>query len=238
MNPTELLKHIPAIERIIGYSFYDNKLLQLSFVHRSYINEHKEVKGHNERLEFLGDAVLGLLISEYIYNKFPHLPEGELSFLRARLVEASSCAVYVQKLGLSKYILLGKGEIIHEGKGTKSILADLFEAVIGALFLDGGLNAAKRFVFDHLSTEIEKILEMPRHNWKALLQDFCQKKYQETPTYTVLEASGPDHSKTFHVAVLVNKEKTAEGLGQSKKEAEQQAAEHALRQLKPELFQK
>src|SRR6516165_10463904 len=134
MNTTEnLVKNIPAIEASLNYTFHDRSLLLLAFVHRSYINEHREVQQHNERLEFLGDSVLGLLIAEYLYKKLPDNPEGELSYLRSRLVEASSCVNFLQKIDVGKHILLGKGERMNDGRGRESILADLFEAIIGAI---------------------------------------------------------------------------------------------------------
>lgn len=229
MNQIEYLhQNISIIEAKLGYTFRDHSLLILAFVHRSFINENRIITQHNERLEFLGDAILGMLISDYLYRYLPLTPEGQLSYLRSRLVEAGSCVSYVQSLGIASYVLLGKGERMNDGRGRESILADLFEAIIGAIYLDGGLEAAKDFLFRNFTPQIENILKRPLHNWKALLQDYCQKKYQQTPSYHVLQASGPDHSKVFEVSVLINQIELGRGKGASKKEAQQAAAADAV----------
>jgi ribonuclease III len=234
MNQIEhLLGHISFIESELGYSFKDRSLLLLAFIHRSFINENRlVVDQHNERLEFLGDAVLGVLISDYLYRHLPSTPEGELSYLRSRLVEASSCVTYLQTLNLASYVLLGKGEKMNDGRGRESILADLFEAIIGAIYLDGGLEATHQFLFQNFSSQFEAILKTPLSNWKAVLQDYCQKTYQKTPMYQVLQTSGPDHSKIFEVAVLINQAELGRGKGSSKKEAQQAAAEDALSRMR------
>lgn len=226
-----LIDHISTIESHLGYTFHDRSLLTLAFVHRSYVNENREVTQHNERLEFLGDTILGMLISEYLYRHLPDLPEGELSYLRSRLVEASSCVNYVQKLQVAPFILLGRGERMNDGRGRETILADLFEAIIGAIYLDGGLEVASTFLFQNFTDQIEAIIKTPHRNWKALLQDYCQKKFQQPPFYQVLQASGPDHSKTFEIAVLVNDQEAGRGIGASKKEAQQAAAADAFSRL-------
>ncbi len=230
-KPEILNKNAISIENKLNYKFKDRSLLLLAFTHRSYINENREIDRHNERLEFLGDAVLGLLISNYLYRYLPSTPEGDLSYLRSRLVEASACVTYVQKLDVNHHILLGKGERMNNSRGRDSILADLFEAIIGAIYLDGGVDAASHFLFKNFSKEIEQILSTPEENWKATLQDYCQKEYQEPPTYEVIDESGPDHSKTFLVRVLVNGEEMGMGKGKSKKIAQQEAAQKALTKL-------
>jgi ribonuclease-3 len=224
----QLIQNIPNIENKLGYTFQDHSLLILAFVHRSYINENRLISQHNERLEFLGDAILGMLISDFLYRNLPTTSEGELSYLRSRLVEASSCVHYVQSLHIANFILLGKGERMNDGRGRESILADLFEAIIGAIFLDGGLESARQFLFNKFTEQIEAILKTPLRNWKALLQDYCQKKFQQTPVYQVLQASGPDHSKTFDISVHINQQELGRGKGASKKEAQQAAASDAL----------
>lgn len=223
-----LQHHVHIIEAKLGYAFRDRSLLTLAFIHRSYINENRAVIHHNERLEFLGDAVLGMLISDYLYRHLPTTAEGQLSYLRSRLVEAGSCVNYVQSLGIAPYMLLGKGERMNDGRGRDSILADLFEAIMGAIYLDGGLEAAKNFLFHNFTSHIQEILKTPLRNWKALLQDYCQKKYQQTPIYHVLQASGPDHSKIFEISVLINQKELGKGKGASKKEAQQAAAADAV----------
>ena len=233
MNALELLlNQASEIEVKIGYTFKDKSLLTLAFVHRSFINENREIiEQHNERLEFLGDSILGMLIAEYLYRNLPSTPEGELSYLRSRLVEAHSCVLYVQSVKLEKYLLLGKGERLNGGRGRDSILADLFEAVIGAIYLDGGLENASNFIFKKFSKIIESILKTPIRNWKALLQDYAQKKYQLPPSYKVLSEIGPDHSKMFRVSVIINGQEMGYGEGPSKKEAQQSAASDALSKL-------
>jgi len=226
-----LTENISTIETRLGYKFNDQKLLALAFVHRSFINENRDIEHHNERLEFLGDSILGMLVAEYLYLHLPNRPEGELSYLKSRLVEASSCVAYIQRLDLETFLLLGKGERMNDGRGRESILADLFEAVMGAIYLDGGLESVKKFLFGNFAAEIDAILKTPLCNWKALLQDYCQKKYQTTPLYRVLNESGPDHSKIFKVSVLLNEEAVGCGIGGSKKEAQQKAAEDALSKM-------
>jgi len=229
MNQIEqLLQNLSTIEQKIGYQFRDQSLLTLAFVHRSFINENKSMTQHNERLEFLGDSVLGMLISDFLYHHLPMTPEGQLSYLRSRLVEATSCVNYLQHLNVSAYILLGKGERMNDGRGRESILADLFEAIVGAIYLDGGIEATQHFLFKNFQSQFEDILKTPLRNWKALLQDYCQKNFQQTPFYHVLNESGPDHSKTFEIAVIINKQEFGRGKGASKKEAQQAAAADSI----------
>ena len=147
---------LPQIEAELKYSFRNKELLILSFIHRSFVNEHKyAVFEHNERLEFLGDSVLSLIIAEFLYLKYPRHSEGDLSKWRSRLVDASSCVRFIQKLNLGHFVLLGRGEKMNDGRGRETILADLFEAIVGAIYLDGGWECAKRFVFGHLDGEID-----------------------------------------------------------------------------------
>src|SRR5690606_5188997 len=188
----------------------------------------------NERLEFLGDSVLGLCVSDYLFRRLPDRPEGELSQLRSRLVDANSCAKFLQMLNLAEYILLGKGETNTEGRTKPSILADVFEAILGAIYLDGGLEAAQSFLQRHFQSFFEEAIQMPYDNSKAILQNLSQKKFQKPPTYKIIQESGPDHSKTFQVAVFVDGKQVGEGSGACKKEAEQNAAKDALSK---ELFE-
>jgi ribonuclease III len=232
MNPIEnLIKNADKIESKLGYHFRDRSLLALAFVHRSFVNENRGMTLHNERLEFLGDSILGMLVSDYLYNNLPDTPEGDLSYLRSRLVQAQSCVNYIQSLDIASFILLGKGERLNDGRGRETILSDLFEAIVGAIYLDGGIEAVKKFIFDKFKSHIATILHMPLRNWKAQLQDFCQKKFQRTPYYVVLEESGPDHGKMFIMSVKINHDELGQGRGASKKEAQQAAAEDALTKL-------
>jgi ribonuclease-3 len=226
-----LIENVHILEARLGCKFKDPKTIALAFVHRSFVNENKDISEHNERLEFLGDSVLGLVISDYLYRNLPDVPEGDLSYLRSRLVEASSCMQYLMKLGVEGNILLGKGEKMNEGRGRDSIYADLFEAIVGAIYVDSGLKAAEQFIIHNFEAEIKEILKTPQQNFKAMLQDWCQKKYQQTPFYEVIEEYGPDHSKMFAIRVLVKGEEMGRGNGSSKKIAQQAAAEQAMQRI-------
>lgn len=231
----DLMAHVSEVESRLGYVFQNKKLLKQAFIHRSYYNEHRgEVEEHNERLEFLGDSILGLLISDYLYHHLPTQAEGELSRLRAHLVEAGSCAKLLQQLDLGNFVQLGRGERMNEGRGRETILADLFEALIGAVYLDGGMEAAQKFFWSHFQSTIQDILAHPARNWKAELQDFSQKKYQKPPVYKVLREEGPDHSKMFVVVAFMDDREMGQGTGSSKKEAEQAAAQDAIQKLQEE----
>jgi len=219
------------IEKLLNYTFKDKNLITAAFIHRSYVNEHKHVVEHNERLEFLGDSVLGLVVSDFLYRALPDTPEGELSSLRARLIEASSCNKYLLQLGVQSYLLLGKGERYNDGRGRETILADLFEAIVGAIYIDGGFEAAQKFILGHFSRKMDEIIQEPASNWKALLQDHCQRVFQEHPAYVVLSEKGPDHNKTFIISVQIQGKELGQGSGSAKKIAQQAAAQDAVRRL-------
>ncbi|HLB53367.1 MAG TPA: ribonuclease III [Chlamydiales bacterium] len=228
----QLKGKIPQIEEKIGYTFQKKDLLIAAFTHRSYVNEAKDkVLIHNERLEFLGDSVLGLVLSEYLYQRLPDQPEGRLSQLRSALVDAPSCAQYLLKLELGDSILLGKGEKMSMGQGKISIQANAFEALVAALYLDGGFFVASTFLTSHFGEIFELTIEKPPVNYKAQLQDFSQKQFQKPPVYQVVEEGGPEHAKVFHVRVLLDGEESGRGDGHSKKEAEQKAAFEALTKI-------
>jgi ribonuclease III len=228
----ELMAKVPDIEERLGYTFADKRFLTLAFIHRSFFNEHRGLlEEHNERLEFLGDSVLELIISDYLYTCLPLEPEGFLSRVRAHIVEAGSCVELLTQLQVAEYVLLGRGERMNGGKGRETILADLFEALMGAIYLDGGIDAARYFFLRHFSEKLAEHLSRPPRNWKAELQDYAQKKHQKPPTYTILKELGPDHGKTFHVIASIDESAMGEGAGSSKKEAEQAAAEDALKKL-------
>lgn len=226
------LRDAALIEEKLGYEFQNKALLALAFTHRSFVNENRELtKEHNERLEFLGDSILGFIVSEFLYKKLPSFKEGDLSYLRSRLVDASSCCQCIQKLEVQEYILMGKGEMMNSGKGRDSILADLFEALLGAIYIDAGMEKTKHFFFTHFETFLLTLIKEPSHNWKAMLQDYFQKKFQRQPVYNVMSEEGPDHEKTFCIGVYLDGELLGSGLGLSKKEAEQQAAQVAYEKL-------
>lgn len=229
---SELKKNLNSIEEILGYEFKNKDLLILAFTHRSFANESRgQNTTNNERLEFLGDSVLGLSIADFLYRRLPSHPEGQLSQLRSRLVDASSCSRYLQKLGLGRYILLGRGERMSEGSAKNSILADAFEALIAALYLDGGMDIAKSFLFCQIEGEMEEVIGSPPRNYKAELQDYSQKIFHSAPLYKVIDEVGPDHAKIFHVVVFVNEKEAGIATGSSKKEAEQTAAFNALSKM-------
>lgn len=230
MNPLQQLQaNLEAIEEKLGYAFENKDILTLAFIHRSFINEYRDGPlEHNERLEFLGDSVLGLTVADYLYHRLPGYPEGQLSQIRSKLVDSTSCAHYLQKLLLPEYILLGRGERMSEGQTKPSILADVFEALLGAIYLDAGLGTTKSFLLLHFETLFEETIGSPPRNYKAELQDFSQKRFQKTPVYKIVDETGPDHSKIFHVMVFVNEKEAGIGTGASKKEAEQRAAFDAL----------
>lgn len=227
-----LKKNLNSIEEILGYEFKDKDLLVLAFTHRSFANESRgQITYNNERLEFLGDSVLGLSIADFLYRRLPSHPEGQLSQLRSRLVDAVSCAHYLQKLGLGRYILLGRGERMGEGSAKHSILADAFEALVAALYLDGGMEVAKSFLFCQFEQEMEQVIGSPSRNYKAELQDYSQRVFRSAPVYKVIDEVGPDHAKIFHVIVFVDEKEAGMATGASKKEAEQISACNALSKI-------
>jgi len=239
MNLLEKLRdRFDEIEGIIGYVFENKGLLLNALVHRSYANEYKDrTLPNNERLEFLGDSILGLVVSEYLYHRLPSYPEGILSQLRSKLVDGTACLKYMQKLKLTDFILLGRGEQMTEGRSRTSIVADAFEALVGAIYLDGGLVIVKSFILCHFEEEADEAIGSPPRNFKAELQDYSQRKYQKVPVYKVAGETGPDHSKIFHVIVYLEEQEAGIGLGASKKEAEQRAAFDALTKLESKIHE-
>ena len=215
--------------RRLGLTFTDLDLLGEALTHRSYLNEHKTTKTHNERLEFLGDAVLELTVTNFLYSKFPNKPEGDLTAYRASLVNTYSLAETAEEIGLNDMLLLSKGEAKDTGRARQIILANAFEAVLGALYLDQGYDAASAFVEKHLCPKIDDIVA--KRAWqdaKSRFQELAQEKKGYTPTYKTLSEEGPDHDKQFTVGVYVGSEAAAKGDGKSKQEAEQAAAQAAL----------
>lgn len=224
----KLKENIEEVEKKIKISFNNKDLLVLAFVHRSYVNENKKIiSQHNERLEFLGDTILNFVVSEYLYNKLEKSPEGALSHIRSRLINAEVCAKYFKILNLEEYVLLGKGEKILP-RGKISIFSDAFEALIGAVYLDRGLDEVRKFILENFENLFENEIVHPEIDYKSKLQEFSQKKYHAPPEYVVLSEEGPEHLKTYHVVVLINGNKKGEGKGLSKKQAEQKAAQEAV----------
>ncbi|MCL2376371.1 MAG: ribonuclease III [Defluviitaleaceae bacterium] len=217
-------------EGILGYTFKNSEFLNHALIHSSYINENKlNPSAHNERLEFLGDAVLELVSSAYIFAGFPDLTEGEMSKLRAGVVCESTLAARAKEHNFGHFLKMGKGEIANGGRERESILADTFEAVIGAIYLDGGYEAAKGFILRCLEDDINSMKGL---TWisdcKTHLQEQLQKDSQEPIEYYVIKEEGPEHSKTFTVELAHGGRVMAQGVGKNKKEAEQDAARHAI----------
>lgn len=222
---------IKDLEEAIGYRFQNITLLQNALTHSSYANErwHNSLLS-NERLEFLGDSILGMVVAEYLYKQFPDRPEGELTKMRADMVCETSLAAIAEKIGLGKHLLLGHGEDRLGGRSRASILADAVESVIAASFLDGGMEAAKRFIQKFVLTNVP-VKRMLNTDYKTALQELVQQKKNQVLTYTLAGESGPDHDKQFFVEVALNGEKIGEGSGSSKKRAEQSAAQQAFEML-------
>lgn len=215
-----------TLEQKIGYTFNDRSLLVEALTHSSYANE----KGNcecNERMEFLGDAVLSIVSAEYLYKKFPNTPEGKLSKLRSSLVCTQSLASFAREIGLGSYLLLGKGESASGGYDRDSILEDAFEALIAAIYLDGGMPAAKKHILKFLARDVETH-HVNFKDYKTTLQEIIQQNPDETLTYVLIGESGPDHDKRFEVEVHLNSNVIGKGIGRSKKQAEQEAAREAL----------
>lgn len=223
-------KDFKSFEQSIGIEFNDLSLLRQAFVHRSYLNEHRgEVAGHNERLEFLGDAVLELISTHFLYEKFPDNPEGDLTAYRAALVNAVTCAEVAHAIGMNDYLLLSRGEAKDTGRARNILLANAFEALVGAIYLDQGYDAAKGFIERSLFPKMEEIIR--KRLWqdaKSTLQEKAQEVEGITPNYSVLREEGPDHAKEFVVGVYLKDNLLAQGQGHSKQEAEQDAARAAL----------
>ncbi len=241
----ERKRELDLFEKQASVRFRNRALLNLAFSHRSFANESSGAHGsdpartdNNEKLEFLGDAVLGLVVTEMLFRCLAGHTEGEMARVKSVVVSEVSLAQIAQALGIQNYILIGKGEENSGGRSKKAILADATEALIGALYLDGGFAAASRFVRRLLEPEISAVLEN-RHqrDYKTLLQELVQKRFRTYPRYNLVQKSGPDHDRTFHVRVLVDKREYGEGTGKNKKEAEQSAAEQAYGELCGEASQ-
>ncbi len=218
------------LQQILGVQFADIKILLSAVTHRSYLNEHREATwDHNERLEFLGDAVLELVVTDYLFKKYQDKPEGELTAVRAALVNTVSLSGASEHLGVNDFLLMSKGEAKDVGRARQYILANAFEACIGAIYLDQGYDAAQAFIAERLFPKTDEIVK--KRLWqdaKSRFQELAQEHVSITPTYKTTSQEGPDHDRVFTVGVFLGKELVAEGKGRSKQEAEQQAAEHAV----------
>lgn len=232
MTPVPSADSSPAIS---NYRFTNASFLTEALTHKSYVNERRDSgRNHNERLEFLGDAVLSLIMSDYLARRYPELSEGALSKLKAKLVSEASLANAARRLDLGARLKLGRGEELSHGRDKASLLADAFEAIIAAVYLDGGLEASRSFTIEALTHELRQIDALQEEpggdDYKTRFQEWCQKRYEVLPRYVIVCETGPDHQKVFEVEVHVNDRALGIGRGYSKKEAEQEAAQRALEQ--------
>ena len=220
-------RDLNELEKRCGYTFQDKNLFHRALTHSSYANEHKKDKAVcNERLEFLGDAVLEVVSSDFLYHKYPEKPEGELSKIRASLVCEPTLAYCAADLELGSYLLLGKGEEATGGRERNSVVSDAMEALIGSIYLDGGFANAKEFIHRFILNDIEH--KQLFYDSKTILQEMVQAKYKETLVYELIKEEGPDHNKSFEVCVKIGDEEIGRGLGRTKKAAEQVAAYHGI----------
>ena len=221
------------IEKTIGVKFKNKALLKKAFTHRSYLNEHSKLNlSSNERLEFLGDAILEFWVSDQIFNRFPNHPEGYLTNFRAKVVCTESLAKISQKLNLGSFLLLSRGEGKEGGRQNRSLSANTLEALIGAIYEDQGLRAVQGFLKKNILPQIKKITKEPiLKDYKSLLQEVIQKKGKIAPDYRLIKSSGPDHNKTFVFTVLADNRRVGEGKGKTKQTAQQNAAQKALESL-------
>ena len=223
------MKESAEFEKNIGVKFLDKKLIQTALTHRSYLNEHRTIKEHNERLEFLGDAVLELVVTECLYKKYKN-PEGDLTNWRSALVKTETISDVSKELGVEDYILMSRGEARSFGRSRQLILANAFEAIVGAIYLDQGFETAKKFIEQNLIVKLDKILKDKAYiDAKSQFQEVVQEGEAVTPTYEVLDEEGPDHDKIFTVGVYVGSKQWGVGKGASKQQAQIEAAKAALK---------
>lgn len=219
---------LAGFQKQFGITFRNPALLELALTHRSYLNENRQATFSNERLEFLGDSVLSLIVSTEIYHRFPNYPEGQLTSLRSALVRTTTLAEIAANLNLGSYLLISKGEDKSGGRANKSLLADSFEALTGAIYLDQGIEVTKHFLEQFLFPKISHLQIKSLLDYKSGFQEFSQNKFKISPHYDVIHEEGPDHNKTFTVAVYLHQNQVAAATGKTKQEAEQNAARVAL----------
>lgn len=226
-------KKINELEKVLNYEFKDKELLKKALIHRSYGNENRKYKKiDNERLELLGDAVLDLIITEYIFKKYPNSSEGYLAKLKSMIVSEPVLADISLENNIGDYLFLSKGEEKTGGRKRKSILGDTFEALLGALYLDSEFETAREFVLKYFKERIEHIEENEELiDYKTILQEYSQQKYKQIPKYVILEEIGPDHNKQFKIGVEIKNELLATGMGKNKKSAEQRSAKNTCKKL-------
>jgi ribonuclease-3 len=224
-------KELAVFQKNANIRFKSLKLLNLSFMHRSLANE-SQVKINNERLEFLGDSILGAVTATLLYERFPDKTEGELAKIKSVVVSEDILSGLALELQIDNFLLLGKGEALSGGRRKKALLADALEALIGALYLDSGYKASFFFLDRYISREIDGVMEHKRpEDYKTLLQEFCQHKFRSYPQYKVIKQTGPEHDRLFWMEVMINGKTYGPGTGKNKKSAEQEAAKYAYEQL-------
>ena len=227
---------ISNLAKKLNINFNNIDLLQTALTHRSYLNEHKKIKEHNERLEFLGDAVLELIVSTYLYNTYSKRPEGELTSFRSAIVKTTSLADASRELGLGEYLRMAKGEEVSGGKDKDYLLANTFEAVLGAIYLDQGYQKCKELVQEILIVKLEDIVENRLDiDSKTSIQEIAQSEFKVTPIYEVIEENGPDHDREFVVVVKLDNKIIGKGKGSSKQKAEESAATDGLKYIEKSL---
>ncbi|HAM88260.1 MAG: Ribonuclease 3 [Candidatus Falkowbacteria bacterium GW2011_GWC2_38_22] len=228
------MKEFSKLEKKIGITFLNENYIKQAVVHRSYINEHPQFElGHNERLEFLGDAVLEIVVTEFLFLNYPKTPEGDLTNWRASLVNSKMLSLIAQEIGLEKYLYLSRGEAKDDNsKARQYILANAVEALIGGIYLDQGIEAAKKFVTKFMLSKLDNILSNKLFmDPKSRFQEKSQEIHKTTPHYKVLKESGPDHEKTFEVGLFLGEELISKGKGTSKQEAQVDAAERGIKKM-------
>lgn len=225
--------NLEDLQTSIKIKFKNNKLLNNAFIHRSYLNEHKDFEGQsNERLEFLGDSVLSLSVSKFLFEHLPTSPEGELTQLRASLVRTETLAKLAKTLNLGKYLFLSKGEEDSGGRENNSILANTFEALTGAIYLDQGFDVAQKFIEASILVKWETLAKSAVTDNKSKLQEVLQRQHHKSPVYKLVRSWGPDHARMFEVSALLDEKVLGTGIGKNKQIAAQNAAREALRQIK------
>jgi ribonuclease-3 len=226
-------RQLVSLQNVIHIKFKDKGLLNRALIHRSYVNEVSAEKiQDNERLEYLGDSVLALIVNEYLFRRFEDYPEGDLAKIKSAVVSEATLAKVARDFNLGSFLLMGKGEELSGGRDRSSILANSFEALIGAVYLDSGLKECRKFVLNLLKKDIERIDRMTYlRDPKTTLQEYVQKRYRERPVYELVEECGPDHKKEFVVKLIINGAEAARGRGSSKRKAEMFAAEDVLRRI-------
>src|SRR3989338_5616842 len=227
--------NLEVLQKKIGIAFTDKALLATAFIHRSYLNEHKKYKGpSNERLEFLGDAALSVVVSTFLYEKLPNDPEGRLTTSRAALVRTETLAKIAKSLSLGKYLVLSKGEEDTGGRENPSILANTFEALVGAIYLDQGIEKVQGFLKQTVLSNWKSLISSAVPDNKSRLQEFVQRKYHVSPIYRLISSWGPDHARQFEIGVFIGEKNMGKGIGNNKQSAAQNAAEDALTRLNPQ----